>query len=278
MKNKIGFVFIGLAVVFGVVGGVLLTTSLSGYAILAFTVAAVFLLFGVTNLLKNGNPNIQYESTVKDILNTFDSILVKSNTVPNLDGRNIVTVMSIDDLVDAQLEIRKPICYIKQTESCSFVLLDEKEAYIYIHKLNDDVVSPVEIAIQEQKVKKKSKDEMDSEMLREIEKTTVVKLSNQKSYKVSPIRKKNGEEEGLVDEKKEEKVDTSVEQVEEQKDNKDEFVEKKDNTETFEFLDEEDPKPKKKKKNLEDTFVETLDFQFDDESDKQEVLEEIEFL
>ena len=31
---------------------------------------------------------------------------------------------------------------------------------------------------------------MDAEMLRDIEKTTVVKLSNKKSYKVSPIRKK----------------------------------------------------------------------------------------
>ena len=190
MKNKIGFVFIGLAVVFGVVGGVLLTTSLSGYAILAFTVAAVFLLFGVTNLLKNGNPNIQYESTVKDILNTFDSILVKSNTVPNLDGRNIVTVMSIDYLVDAQLEIRKPICYFKQSESCSFVLLDDKEAYVYIEKLNDDVVSPLEIAIKDEKIKNKNKTDMDAEMLKDIEKTTIVKLSNQKSYKISPVRKK----------------------------------------------------------------------------------------
>ena len=268
MKNKIGFVFIGLAVLFGIVGGVLLTTSLSGYSILAFTIAVVFLLFGVTNLFKSGNPNIQYESTVKDILNTFDSILVKSNTVPNLDGRNIVTVMSIDDLVDAQLEIRKPICYIKQTESCSFVLLDEKEAYIYIHKLNDDVVSPVEIAIQEQKVKKKSKDEMDSEMLREIEKTTVVKLSNQKSYKVSPIRKKKGEEEKEF--VTEEKDDVPVEELE--------AKEEKQETETFEFLDEKEPDPKKKKKNLEDTFVETLDFQLDEEEDNQEVLEEIEYL
>ena len=282
MKNKNGLIFLGIAIVFGIVGGILLTTSLSGYSILAFTIAGVLLLFAVTNILKNANPNVQYESSVNDILNTFDSILVKSNTVPNLDGRNIVTVMSIDDLVDAQLEIRKPICYIKQTESCSFILLDEKEAYIYIHKLKDDVVSPVEIAIKEQRIKKKSKEEMDSEMLREIEKTTVVKLSNQKSYKVSPIRKKDNdkkeeEEKSIIEEdnksKKEEEEKSIIED-----DNKSNIEEVKKE----EFLEEKESKPKKKKKSLEDTFVETLDFQFDDEEDNKkkdkDVLEEIEFL
>ena len=261
MKNKNGLIIIAIAVVFGIGGGVLLTTSLSGYSILAFTIAGVLLLFGLTSVFKSSNPTVQYESTVQDILNTFDSILVKSTSVPELDGRNIVMVMSIDDLVDAQLEIRKPICYIKQTESCSFVLLDEKEAYIYIHKLKDDVVSPVEIAIKEQKIKKKSKEEMDSEMLREIEKTTVVKLSNQKSYKVSPIRKK--EDEGAT----KEEIHTENKDKEDKKDN-------------IESLEKENKS--KRKKNLEDTFVETLDFQFDDEEDNKkrdkDVLEEIEFL
>ena len=278
MKNKNGLIFLGIAIVFGIVGGILLTTSLSGYSILAFTIAGVLLLFAVTNILKNTNPNVQYESSVNDILNTFDSILVKSNTVPSLDGRNIVTVMSIDDLVDAQLEIRKPICYIKQTESCSFILLDEKEAYIYIHKLKDDVVSPVEIAIKEQRIKKKSKEEMDSEMLREIEKTTVVKLSNQKSYKVSPIRKKDND-------KKEEEEEKSIieEDNKSKKEEEEKFIIEEDNkSKKEEFLEEEESKPKKKKKSLEDTFVETLDFQFDDEEDNKkkdkDVLEEIEFL
>ena len=277
MKNKNGLIFLGIAIVFGIVGGILLTTSLSGYSILAFTIAGVLLLFAVTNILKNTNPNVQYESSVNDILNTFDSILVKSNTVPSLDGRNIVTVMSIDDLVDAQLEIRKPICYIKQTESCSFILLDEKEAYIYIHKLKDDVVSPVEIAIKEQRIKKKSKEEMDSEMLREIEKTTVVKLSNQKSYKVSPIRKKDND-------KKEEEEEKSIieEDNKSKKEEEEKFIIEEDNKSKKEEFLEEESKPKKKKKSLEDTFVETLDFQFDDEEDNKkkdkDVLEEIEFL
>ena len=192
MKKGILFVILSIGIAF--LGVYLMQIDLMGYAILCYTVAGVLLLAGISNIIKNSNPTKVYESTVRDILNTFDSILVKSNNVPKLENRNVIMVESMDDLVDAQLELRKPICYLKQTESCSFVLLDDKEAYIYIEKLNDDVISPVEIEIKENKIKSKSAEEMDSEMLRDIDKTTIVKLSNKKSYKVSPVRKKKQEQ------------------------------------------------------------------------------------
>jgi len=203
MKNLKGIIVIVVSFLCGLGGILLKSTPMERYTILTFTLAGVFFIVGVVLLIRNSSPNRIYESSVNAILNTYDSVLVKSNTPPNLEDRNIVTVMSIDDLIDAQMEIRKPICYLKQTESCSFVLLDDKEAYVYIEKLNEDVVSPLEIAIKECKIKNRNKEEMDSEMLRDIEKTTVVKLSNQKSYKVSPIRKKKQQE--VKEEEKEEK-------------------------------------------------------------------------
>ena len=189
-KNLKGIIFLGLSLLCIIIGVILINKSLMEYAIFLFTVAFVLAVFGIGNFIYGNDPVKVYESTVKRILNTYDSILVKSSSVPRLDGKNIILVETIDDLVDAQLEIRKPICYLKQTESCSFVLLDEKEAFVYVEKLNDDVVSPVEIELKELKVREKDRDDMDSEMLKAIDKTTVVKLSNRKSYKVSPIRKK----------------------------------------------------------------------------------------
>ena len=188
--NMKSIVFLIGAVLFLGVGFFLLTINMIGYVIISFTLSGVLLLAGVLSFIHNSNPNRAYESKVKDILNTFDSILVKSSRVPELEGRNIIIVESIDDLVDAQLEIRKPICYHRQSESCSFVLLDDKEAYVYVEKLNPEITSAVEIEIDNLRIKSKNADEMDSEMLRDIEKTTIVKLSNQKSYKVSPVRKK----------------------------------------------------------------------------------------
>ena len=201
MKDSIkGYILVGVAILSGV-GGYLLYSSESdfqGYWFICAAVGIVALGFGIKYIFDNSSPAKAYESNIKNILNTFDSILVQSNAVPKLEGRNIINVETIDDLVDAQLEIRKPICYYKQSESCSFALLDDKEAYIYIEKLNPDVVSPLEIEIKENKIKNKSQEEMASEMLRDIERTTIVKLSNKKSYKVSPIRKDKKKEDNVV--------------------------------------------------------------------------------
>ena len=185
-----GILFIVGAIVLVIVGLVLKSTNFAGYTILFITGGAIAFLLGLFSIINNSNPTKLYEAKVRNILNTYDSILVQSNKIPSLEGRNVVTIKKMEDLVDAQLELRKPICYLKQTESCSFVLLDEKEAFVYVEKLRDDVVSPVEIELNELKLKEKDRDDMDAEMLKAIDKTTVVKLSNRKSYKVSPIRKK----------------------------------------------------------------------------------------
>ena len=120
MKDNFkGIILIIVAIAAGISGYMLLNTDLDGYSIICFTVAFIALVFGGKFLFESSNPTRAYESNVRNILNTFDSILVKSNAVPKLEGRNIIYVETIDDLVDAQLEIRKPICYYKQTESCS---------------------------------------------------------------------------------------------------------------------------------------------------------------
>lgn len=188
-SNKKGFLIIILAFVVMGISFLLYKNNLVGYSIFTIAIAVVLFLFGIYIIINFSSPTKIYNSNVKYILNTFDSILVQSSSVPNFEDRNIIEVQSMDDLIDAQLEIRKPICYMKQTESCSFVLLDEKEAYVYVEKLNKDVISPVEIAIDEIR-HKKTNEQMDSEMLRDIDKTTIIKLSNKKSYKVSPVRKK----------------------------------------------------------------------------------------
>ena len=145
----ISIIYIILSFISFIISWILYKYIIYGYCILSITFGIVFLLLGISNLLKSQSPEKKYDSEIKDILKTFDSILVKSSEIPNLDNRNIIVVESIDDLVDAQLEIRKPICYLKQTESCSFVLLDDKEAYVYVAKINENILSPIEIVIKE---------------------------------------------------------------------------------------------------------------------------------
>ena len=190
------------------IGLLLFKNKVIDYAILLFVISFICFIIGILSLRKSTNPDDIYDKRVKSIINTYDSVLVKSSSVPNFEDRNIVTLSNIDDLIDAQLELRKPICYLKQTESCSFVLLDDKDAYVYIMKINDNVTSPVEIELKAVEVRRRKKEDMDSEILKDIEKTTIVKLSNMKSYKISPIRKKEIEVLEWLDDTDSSKKDT----------------------------------------------------------------------
>ena len=193
MKNTKNVTLFVLFVTGLIISIICYARTLTGYSILFLTISILLGLFSGYQYFQSRNPKSAYENEVKKILNTYDSILLKCNTIPNFDNRNIIRVESMDDLIDAQFEIRKPICYLKQSENCSFMLLDEKEVYVYIEKLNNEELSPVEIEINNMKYRKKENNDMDSEMLQDIDKTTIVKLSNKKSYKISPIRKNKEE-------------------------------------------------------------------------------------
>ena len=84
----------------------------------------------------------------KKILRTYDSVIVEVEEIPNIAGKNIIKVKTIDDLVDAQLELREPIYYKNDNDSCFFLLLHYNEACIYILKINDSVISPTEQSIR----------------------------------------------------------------------------------------------------------------------------------
>ena len=94
------FVFFSIALIVG--GSFFVNTEYMGYALLCFSVALIFLLVGINSIITNSNPRRKYDSTVRDYLNTFDSILVKSTSCPKLENRNIIVVETMDDLVDAQ--------------------------------------------------------------------------------------------------------------------------------------------------------------------------------
>lgn len=196
-KKYQGILYIGAFVISLCLGLLFLNVNSKGYHLLFFAISGLSFVKGVSFTWNNSSPDKSYDFQVRSLLSTYDSILVKVNSVPKIGNRSIVNVMSIDDLIDAQLEIRKPICYMKQSESCSFLLLDKNVVYIYAVKLNEQVQTPVEIEIEQLKAQKSSKKSMDLELFDDIDKTTIVKLSNLKSYKVSPVLEQTTQMEAL---------------------------------------------------------------------------------
>lgn len=169
---------------------VLLTTNYSSYAILTFTVSIVLITYTILYYNETKDIYTIYKNELKRILNTYDSLLVKSSTLPEMKNHNIIKVASMEDLVYAQMVIKKPIYFYEEEKNCSFVLIDEKEICVYILKTNDDLISATDIIIDQIRKAPKVED-IDHSILDDIENTTIIKLDNHKTYKVSPIKPKN---------------------------------------------------------------------------------------
>ena len=101
-----GLLLVIAGILLGLVSYVLLHESYFGYLVLILAIAVVLVIMGINLIHVGSSPEKMYEANVKDILVTFDSILIQNNEVPKIDGRNVIIVESIDDLVDAQLDIR----------------------------------------------------------------------------------------------------------------------------------------------------------------------------
>lgn len=207
-KKTITICSIIALVVLAIVIGITIMSDLLGFSII---LGALFLILTVCLGIYLREEPDEYSTFVKNkkrILRTYDSIIVEVEDIPNIAGKNIIKVKSIEDLVDAQLELREPIYYKNDNDSCFFMLLHYNEACIYILKMNNSVVSPTEQSIRYMKEDKDAKD-ISSNILDDVENTIVYKLDELRSFKISPIR--NNQKIEVVD-------DTAIkEEIEESK-------------------------------------------------------------
>ena len=149
--------------------------------------AAVLLLLVVITNMATKEKISDFQSKMRDIWRIYDAVMVNTNNLPDLSDRNIIKVVAIENLIDAQMGIRKPIYYKDYTDSCAYVLLGEKEACVLILKEDPSVVCPYEKVIEDS-IKNKDEEDIDHKLLDNIDKTTVIKIDGNKELKVSPIR------------------------------------------------------------------------------------------
>ena len=260
MKRTIKIIILTICLIASVfIGLQLYKNDQAAYSLIAGAVAIVLLFTLVTYTLNTRNEAAIYTSTLRKVLNNYDAILVESHNFPDLKGKNIIKVTNMDDLVDAQIEIRKPIYYmIEGEDSCSFVLLDNTEACIYVLKQNEQVESPLELIVAEYE----KHNDIDASLLEDIERTTIIKLNNMKSFKVSPYKK--NKEDLSSKKEKEADVEESEDKVSENENKREEDTKKKESdTKKEEPKKKENPtkkieKPTEKKEDKKDEDVELL--------------------
>ncbi len=74
-----------------------------------------------------------YLTTLNKILASYGDIIVKAQNKIDLKGMTIIDVESIEELIDAQNELRIPIAYfeITENEKCAFVIVNQNQAWRY---------------------------------------------------------------------------------------------------------------------------------------------------
>lgn len=182
--------FIYLSILFvSVAVGIFLYFEVSKDVTIIYSIVMVIVLclaLIIINMTKKDKIS-NFQSKMRNIWKVYDAIMVNTKTLPDLADRNVVKVVSIENLIDAQMGIRKPIYYKDYITSCAYVLLGEKEACVLVMKENPDVICPYEIII-ENSLKDTSEKDIDHKLLDNIDKTTVIKVDDDKEFKISPIR------------------------------------------------------------------------------------------
>ncbi len=167
-----------------------ISEELFSYVIITITMFILLAYTTISFLVKTRSEEALYTNYLKRIIKTYDAILVESNTLPSIKDKNIVKVSNLDDLIDAQIEVKKPIYYNKFQDYAVFILVDNLEALVTIVKKSDNVTCQYETELQ-QILKRKQMKDLDKNILEQIDKTTILKLGENKSFKISPIRVDN---------------------------------------------------------------------------------------
>lgn len=189
MNNNRKMILFGIiTVLMFFVSFTLLFNDIINYFIISCSITVILFIYCCCLVFTKKDKKTLYSKRIKKILKTYDSILVYSNDDYDLDNENILFVKKFDNLLTAQEELNKPIVYIGEEQSSIFLLKDDKEVLVFVDKANSDVDSKYENRLRYLASKKDEKSDIDSNVLEQLDKTTIIQLKNNKVYKVSPLK------------------------------------------------------------------------------------------
>ena len=114
---------------------ILLSNDYMNMVPVTFTITGLLFVYMVVKIFTKNDKKTIYERKLKNILKTYDSILVYSKTKIELDKDNTLRVTNINDLMKAQQLINKPIIYQDEEKCSKFILKDEDKYLTYTLKI-----------------------------------------------------------------------------------------------------------------------------------------------
>ena len=242
----------------------------------------VYLIFTNSKLSK-------FKRKVKKIIKEHENVLVKTEEVLEFTGKEIKELETFEELLSRQAECQHSVNYISEKLSTIFLLITDNTVYYFILKEKYDVLNLVEEELKKVLYNNENAD-LDGDILKDLEKTTIINLPNVGTYKISPVRdKKNEKKEKTVESENTKVNDTKEEIKEDLNQTVEEVVEEQKNedlNQTVEEIPDENNKDDEVKKeiNSNDEAIATIDKiinelkEFEEVTDVPEIIEVIEEL
>ena len=96
----------------------------------------IYLYLGITVIIrfvKAIRNRSRYDAFIRKIFSNYDQIVISVDKIPDLTNIDVMEVSSFDDMIDAQVEVHKPIMFneVKKKKLAIFILVDGNHAYCY---------------------------------------------------------------------------------------------------------------------------------------------------
>ena len=146
-KRSLGIILIFIIIVLMIIY-YLYSKNETSFALLFIGLFLVLIGYLVYGVFSNKNEKEIFYNTVNRIVKNYSALLVESS-IPSFVGKDIIYVKNIDNLANAAIQLRKPIYFIKDKESCAFIVIDDVTTLVTILKVNNSSDNRVENIINE---------------------------------------------------------------------------------------------------------------------------------
>lgn len=114
---------------------ILLANDYMNMVPVTLTITTILFIYMAYKIFSKKDPTSVYKRTLKNILKSYDSILVYSKNKYDYDSNNVIRVKTMDNLIKAQEIINKPIIYVDLEKSSKFILKDDERLLVYTLKI-----------------------------------------------------------------------------------------------------------------------------------------------
>jgi len=107
-------------------------------AILSFLIAFFLVIRLIKLILKTSSSKTLYKKKLDKIIREYGLVIVQTKSVPEISDQKLFEITSIEELLDVQNVLQKPIMHIRiHDEKSCFMIMNNEEAYRYVMKATD---------------------------------------------------------------------------------------------------------------------------------------------